>query len=163
MQILHRFSKFKFLAKLINFVFWPLAKIFPPRKPRVRAVIISADKKVLLFKHYFGPEVWLLPGGGVHRGESNRSAIQREIQEELSFKNRPKLDFKQLNDQPQLLEIEGFKMSVIIYRAILAKSSQQIDFGLPSAEVQEAKWFDLSSPEVRRALPPGINLKNMLE
>ena len=55
------------------------------RAKSVSAVILSSDKKkVLLIKRRDVP-VWVLPGGGVEKNESEKEAILREIKEETGF------------------------------------------------------------------------------
>lgn len=52
-------------------------------KVRVRAVI-RKNNKLLLVQHR-GYNTWCLPGGGVEDGESLKSALEREIREELGI------------------------------------------------------------------------------
>lgn len=54
-----------------------------PIQERVRAVILK-DKGVVLIKTISSDrEYWLLPGGGVEKGENKIEALKRECQEEL--------------------------------------------------------------------------------
>lgn len=41
---------------------------------------------MLLLSHSYGPDVWLLPGGGVDAGEDPEDAARREVYEELGLK-----------------------------------------------------------------------------
>jgi ADP-ribose pyrophosphatase YjhB (NUDIX family) len=54
-------------------------------EPRVRvSAILRWRGRVLLCRHEKrGREHWLLPGGGVHSGESLTKALQRELAEEI--------------------------------------------------------------------------------
>lgn len=45
-----------------------------------RAIVINDDNKILLVKHTYQPH-WYIPGGGVKKGESTKSAILRELNE----------------------------------------------------------------------------------
>ena len=74
----------------------------------VSAVLVSADKKILITKRdrkkLWSPGMWEIPGGGVKAGESSLEAIYREILEEtninlfsyglLSYENQLCLSFK---------------------------------------------------------------------
>jgi len=54
---------------------------------RVRvAGLILMDDSLLLVKHVKGDKTyWLLPGGGVKLGENTRTALRREIKEEINL------------------------------------------------------------------------------
>ncbi len=53
---------------------------------RVSAIIYNKDKtKVLLFKVEDGRDYFLLPGGRINVNEDSKTAIKREIKEELGF------------------------------------------------------------------------------
>jgi 8-oxo-dGTP diphosphatase len=56
-------------------------------EPRVRvSAILSWNGRVLLCRHEKpGKEYWLLPGGGVNRGESLVDALHRELAEEIGI------------------------------------------------------------------------------
>lgn len=58
--------------------------------PRIRvSAILRWRGRILLIRHdKGGEEVWLLPGGGVHAGESLAQALQRELEEELGVFER---------------------------------------------------------------------------
>src|ERR687885_200367 len=63
-------------------------------EPRIRvSAILRRGDKVLLIRHEKGMrEVWLLPGGGVHAGESLVDALHRELREELGIDDEPSLE-----------------------------------------------------------------------
>ena len=55
------------------------------RRPRLtgcRVVAVNAAQEVLLIRHSYGSPVWMLPGGGVGRGETPIAAARRELAEE---------------------------------------------------------------------------------
>jgi len=55
-------------------------------RPAVRAVVLTPDDGVLLVRFEFpGGTRWALPGGGLEPGEDHRSALIRELSEELGL------------------------------------------------------------------------------
>lgn len=56
---------------------------------RVSAIIYNKDKtKVLLFKINDGRDFYMLPGGRIELNEDSKTAISREINEELESVNK---------------------------------------------------------------------------
>jgi ADP-ribose pyrophosphatase YjhB (NUDIX family) len=61
-------------------------------EPRIRvsALLGWEDGRILLCRHdKRGRDVWLLPGGGVHSGETLVDALRREIDEEVGIAAPP--------------------------------------------------------------------------
>lgn len=112
------------------------------------AIIINDLNQILLVKHTYDP-CWYIPGGGVKRGESTKTAILRELKEEvgLSVLEEPVLFaiyhrfYRGVNDYP------------VVY--IVKKYSQG---NANSPEIKEMGWFDyqqlpeMTSPGTRRRL-----------
>jgi ADP-ribose pyrophosphatase YjhB (NUDIX family) len=63
-------------------------------EPRIRvSALLRWNDRVLLCRHEKpGKEYWLLPGGGVHSGESLVDALHRELREELGLDDEPALE-----------------------------------------------------------------------
>lgn len=56
-------------------------------EPRIRvSAILRRGRRILLVRHEkHGREYWLLPGGGVHAGETLVRALKRELAEEVGL------------------------------------------------------------------------------
>jgi ADP-ribose pyrophosphatase YjhB (NUDIX family) len=105
-----------------------------------RTVVIDAERRVLLVRHTYAPG-WLLPGGGVERGETIYRSAKRELLEEAAIEalEEPVLHGFHLNDA----SFPGDHVASLVLRRFAR--------GVPRAtlEIAEAKFF----PAV--ALPEG--------
>lgn len=65
-----------------------------------RTVVLRPSNEVLLVRHTYAPG-WLLPGGGVERGETVFAAALREVREEaaIAAEEEPQLHGVFLNDR----------------------------------------------------------------
>lgn len=54
-----------------------------------RVLVIDEDERVLLIRHSYGSQRWMMPGGGVKRGEDVLIAAQREVREEVALTLAP--------------------------------------------------------------------------
>ena len=65
-----------------------------------RTLIVRPSQEVLLVRHTYAPG-WLLPGGGVERGETLYQAAMREVREEaaITAEEEPHLHGMFLNDK----------------------------------------------------------------
>ena len=56
---------------------------------RAAALVVRDDRVLLVRQDRMGESYWLLPGGGVHFGESLHDALVRELHEELALDVEP--------------------------------------------------------------------------
>src|ERR1700733_6497757 len=58
------------------------------------AIVLNQQKQILVVRANYGEKLWMLPGGGIERGESPRHAAQEEVEEEtglMVFEHRMQL------------------------------------------------------------------------
>ncbi len=60
---------------------WRLSK---PQLAGCRVVLLDSQDRVLLIRHSYGSGRWMLPGGGLKRGEAAITAAARELMEETA-------------------------------------------------------------------------------
>lgn len=114
-----------------------------------RTAVIDGSASVLLVRHTYAPG-WLLPGGGVERGETIVEAALRELREEAGVKalEAPVLHGIYLNDQ----QFPGDHVACFVLRRF-----RQEPF-TANAEIAEARFFDVddlpdsTTPGTRRRL-----------
>ena len=109
----------------------------------VRVAVFGADdREVLLVRHSYAPG-WILPGGGVERGESLVSAARRELDEEAGIAATGLLALHGvfLNDA----QFQGDHVAVFSLRAFTRRAFT------PTAEIREARFFPVN------ALPEGTS------
>ena len=68
-------------AHAVRRVWWRLAK---PTLRGTRVLAFDAAGRVLLIRHSYGSGHWMLPGGGIGRGEEPLAAGVRELREETA-------------------------------------------------------------------------------
>lgn len=71
------------LAQRARMLWWRIAR---PHVHGVKVVVLGPHRSVLLIRHsYASPDLWMLPGGGVKRGEDAAVAGAREVREETGI------------------------------------------------------------------------------
>jgi 8-oxo-dGTP pyrophosphatase MutT (NUDIX family) len=115
-----------------------------------QGIIIDAESRVLLIRHTYRPG-WHFPGGGVEPGESARTTVEREIEEEAGVR---------LEDEPQLLGLftnfEHFPGDHIAVYVV--HHWRQSSVPPPNREIAEQAFFNYetlpsdTSPGTRRRM-----------
>jgi 8-oxo-dGTP pyrophosphatase MutT (NUDIX family) len=79
-NLLHIVYRF---AQALRMLWWRIAR---PHVHGAKVVVLGPGRTVLLIRHsYASPELWMLPGGGVKRGEDPSVAAAREVREETGI------------------------------------------------------------------------------
>lgn len=112
-------------------------------------VVHDATQEVLLVRHGYAPG-WMLPGGGVERGETLVAAAVRELREEAGIvtEEEPVLHGVFLNDA----QFRGDHVACFVVRRFRDEGFR------PSAEIAEARFFpatklpDGTTPGTRRRI-----------
>lgn len=106
-----------------------------------RVLVLGAeDRDVMLVRHSYTPG-WLLPGGGVERGETLLEAAIREVREEAGIiaEEAPRLHGIFNNDD----QFKGDHVACFVLRHFRSETF------VPGAEIAEARFFPVA------ALPDG--------
>lgn len=114
-----------------------------------RTLVLDGENRVLLVRHTYAPG-WLLPGGGVERGETLHDACVRELREEAGIValGDPLLHGVFLNDH----NFKGDHVACFVVRQF-----RQEPFA-PNAEIAEARFFPVdqlpegTTPGTRRRI-----------
>lgn len=101
----------------------------------VRAVVLDAQGHVFLVRHSYAPG-WLLPGGGVERGETIFDAVKRELEEEggLIVEGRPELHGLFSNEA----KFRGDHVACFVIRQFTRRE------WTPTLEIKEARFFPVT-------------------
>lgn len=110
-------------------------------EPRIRVAAILQDGETVLLVRQRGPhgEHWLLPGGGVERGETLAAALRREVREETG-----------LLVEPGRLAILGESIAPrgdrhLVHLCFHARRTGELPGAPVDGVVRERRWWPLSS------------------
>lgn len=97
-----------------------------------RTAVIDSASRVLLVRHTYAAG-WMLPGGGVERGETVHEAALRELREEAAVHGQeaPQLLGIYLNDR----QFPGDHVACFVLRKFRQERFR------PSSEIAEARFF----------------------
>lgn len=139
---------FIFLHKIANRMFRKCQAILGISIIGARAIVLNSENQILLVKHTYEP-YWYIPGGGVKKGEPVKTALLRELKEEVGVS---------VVGEPELFGIYyhtyfGVHDYPVIY--IVKKYTRE---ECSSPEIAETGWFsyenlpEMTSPGTRKRL-----------
>jgi len=104
----------------------------------VAGVILDTQGRVLLQRHrHWVADVWGLPGGIVHRGETLEAAFSREVNEETGLS---------VADVQLVRFYSGYNLRLeVFFQARIATSEEPVILRLQPSEVLEACFFSFDA------------------
>ena len=129
-------------AHRVRLVWWRIRK---PLLLGCRVLAFDGEGRILLVRHSYGSGRWMLPGGGIGRGETPLAAALRELAEETACA---------LEDPHEIAVIEEPLAGTINRVHVITGRARGVQHG-DGREIVAAEFFALD------ALPP--NLAQQLE
>ena len=128
-------------ANPLQKLYWSL---FRPYRPGAKTFIFNQDQ-LLLVRLGYGHKKWVLPGGGIDKGEKPEEAAKREVKEEAG------LDVENLIYIGKRFNTNQYKKVDVFY--YMAKTNNP-DLIIDGQEVVDAGWFRLD--ELPKEITPRV-------
>lgn len=132
-----------YIVRVFRELFYPCARplqkvywfIFRPYRPGAKTFIFH-NGRILLVRIGYAHKKWVLPGGGIERGEESIRAAVREAKEEtgLDISNPTYIGERHYTNQYK-------KVTVFYYTSTVSNDDLVID----GQEIIDAGWFSLDS------------------
>jgi 8-oxo-dGTP pyrophosphatase MutT (NUDIX family) len=137
-----------------------LLRVLRVRTTGVKAMVFDAEGRLLMIRHRYGNSaLWMLPGGGVERGEALAAAAAREVMEEVSCRTDELAPLGTYRNRA-----EGRRDTVHLFRATT------VDMPVADGvEVAEVRFFALdglpetTSPATMRRIAELIGQRTVTE
>lgn len=126
---------------------WPFLWFYFRRSQRTRVLLLCGDK-VLVVSGWIGHGRWILPGGGLSRGEDPVDGALRELREEVGISSVRKTDLQLLGNA--LSTHHGHRYT---YFQFVAEVPQELPIRLQWHEIAEGRWIDYHQLTPRTAAP----------
>ena len=141
----------KIAGNIAFWVVWPALFVYLRLGERTRIAVIHEDE-VLVVKPWLGSGKWILPGGGLHRGEKPIDGVLRELKEETGLVIEPHL----IKSKGQkTIKNSGISASYHLFKADLKEEQLVV---ASKFEILEFKW--LTADEAKRDI---VELADLLE
>jgi ADP-ribose pyrophosphatase YjhB (NUDIX family) len=126
--------------------------LFRPYRPGVKTLVFY-EGKLLLVRIGYLHKKWVLPGGGIDRGEEPSDAARREVREESG------VDIVNLTYIGQEEFTQEYKRVTVFYFTSEAASADLI---IDGQEIVDAGWFPLDAlpADIAPRVPRQITLYN---
>lgn len=126
----------RLLGRGLFWLTWPALYVYLRQGARTRVYII-AEGQILLVKGWLSDGNWILPGGGLHRGESPAVGATREVDEETGIILEPSA---LVPIKSEWRKSRGLKSYLHFFAATLP---QPANLRLQRGEILAARWFRL--------------------
>jgi 8-oxo-dGTP pyrophosphatase MutT (NUDIX family) len=142
--MLYRF--YIYLGNKLHYILLPLLQF--GKENRVRIIVISKDRHILLVRNWFGYQNWSLPGGGVKKKEDAKSAVARELYEETGLSIRS----DRIHYVSSSICSESYlSFEVDVYYTVIRKWPSLSK--KKNTEIIEKKWHDIDILPTDLAVP----------
>lgn len=128
------------IGRIAFWLSWPALWVYLRGSRRARVIVITGDK-VLLVKLWLSAGSWILPGGGIHRGENHLAAAVREVREETGVVIDP-VQLKTVTEG--VFSDYGLKFKGILY---LVELDTEQPIRVQKTEIAKAVWQPLGQLE----------------
>ena len=117
---------------------------------RIRvAVCLTRDGRMLLVQHEkTGRRYWLLPGGGLERGETIARCAAREVEEETGYRVKP----GRLVLVCEAIEPAGRHILNLVYEGRITAGSLAV--GVDDSALRDAAWHERGAIAALTMYPP---------
>lgn len=129
----------KLIGTLAFYVTLPALFFYLQKNERSRVIVVH-DGKILVLKSWYGPDMWILPGGGIHDDEQPAVGAARELREETGIQVEPgKLEFIR---RAPVADSHGLRHTQQLFTITLDQSPDLVS--IPNREIMSHTWM---SPE----------------
>ena len=133
----------RMLGRIGGYISWVPVFIVARFTTRTRILVTTNNNKVLVVQGWLNTGNWLLPGGGVHRGEKPETAILRELSEETGITLEP----TQVTLLGKYTQTKGFRYAYHLYSA---RVENELLLHPQPFEIISAQWVTRSQLQHRK-------------
>jgi 8-oxo-dGTP pyrophosphatase MutT (NUDIX family) len=138
----------QYIGVLAFWLSWPGLWLYFRLKPTRTRVVIVSREHILIVRGWLSSGEWMLPGGGLHKGEDPILGAIREVSEETGITLKPK-QLKFLYDR--MASERGLKFR---YRAYVAYLPGMPRVRKQRFELTDIQWLPLADIEGFKTLSP---------